>query len=131
MLEVIISLMLVSIVGISLYGWVNSNLLFLSRIDAVLVRSQTMSDVLAMLQNINPTEQPTGNFSLDSHEVSWSSELMEPARDMVNGLTGRGLYQMGLYRTDVKIRTADGQLLHETQLTTVGYRKVRDPVRPF
>ncbi|MCW8917633.1 MAG: type II secretion system GspH family protein [Gammaproteobacteria bacterium] len=131
MLEVIVSLVLVSIIGISLYGWVNSNLLSLSKIDAVLERAQTVPDVLAMLQNINPAEQPQGSFFLDSREVNWRSELIEPVRDMVNGSTGLGLYRMGLYRMNVKISSDEGKLLHQMQLTAVGHQRVRDPVRPF
>jgi hypothetical protein len=88
-------------------------------------------NALEVMSVVNPMLQETGKIDLGPYTVSWKSAATTPVADGVGYPVGVSLYQLALYKTNVRIEGPQGTLLAAFDLRQVGYRRVRDPTPPL
>jgi hypothetical protein len=93
--------------------------------------AQVTLNALEVMSVINPMLEDTGKIDLGPYTVSWKSAATTPVTDGVGYPVGVSLYQLALYKTNVRIEGPKGTLLAAFDLRQVGYRRVRDPTPPL
>jgi hypothetical protein len=93
--------------------------------------AQLTLNALEVMSVINPMLEDTGKIDLGPYTVSWKSAATTPVADGVGYPVGVSLYQLALYKTNVRIEGPQGSLLAAFDLRQVGYRRVRDPTPPL
>ena len=124
LLEAIVALILIASTGMALLNWINTNLMTLHHVQQVQQRHEAMRNALAFMDTVNPLEKPQGEETVGIYTFRWETEAVEPPKD------GKGLYQIGLYDTDIKVRL-DDELLARFTLRQVGFKQVRQPFLEF
>lgn len=126
LLEAIVALVLVSMVGMALFGWVNTNLQNLYRIQQIQKRHEAVRNAMVFMETINPLQQPTGDVTVGFYRFEWEAEPLAEPTDNTSGLKGTGLYQVGLYETKVDVYV-EQEFVSTVKLHQVGHKQVRDP----
>jgi hypothetical protein len=93
--------------------------------------AQVTLNALEVMSVINPMLEDAGKIDLGPYTVSWKSAATTPVADGVGYPVGVSLYQLALYKTNVRIEGPQGTLLAAFDLRQVGYRRVRDPTPPL
>jgi general secretion pathway protein I len=124
LLEAVVAITLLSISGGALFAWVNTMLTSVTRVEAVSEQYRVVEQSLALLEDINPMAEPSGRRQLGEYSVQWRSTLAEDARDSVNRYGIRGLYEVGLFYTDVIVEKSE-RTVSDFRVKQVGYRQVR------
>jgi Tfp pilus assembly protein PilV len=93
--------------------------------------AQLTLNALEVMSVVNPMLQETGKIDLGPYAVSWKSAAATPIADGVGYPAGVSLYQLALYKTNVRVQGSQGILLAEFDLRQIGYRRVRDPTPPL
>jgi hypothetical protein len=93
--------------------------------------AQATLNALEIMSVVNPMLQDTGKIDLGLYTVSWKSAATTPIADGVGYPVGVSLYQLALYKTNVRVEGPQGTLLTAFDLRQVGYRRVRDPTPPL
>ena len=126
LLEVIVSPVLVSTVGMALLGWVNTNLIGLSRVKAAEQRLQLTRTALKYMGLVNPMQQPQGQQRIGPVLIEWQATLLGEVSPGAGYPAGLGVYQVGLYDTRVQASSGDG-VEAQLKLRLAGYQQVRQP----
>jgi general secretion pathway protein I len=130
LLEAIVALVVIASSGLALYSWINSNLISLARIEATARRAGAVQNALDLMAQINPAAQTSGNLLINGLTIEWNAEELEPLRDGVGYPGGIGLYQIGLFDTEVRVSQEEREIASFT-LRQVGYEQVREFRIPF
>jgi hypothetical protein len=93
--------------------------------------AQVQLNALEVMSVVNPMLQETGKIDLGPYTLSWKSAATAPVADGVGYPVGVSLYQLALYKTNVRVEGPQGSLLAAFDLRQVGYRRVRDPTPPL
>ena len=120
LLEAIVALILIASTGMALLNWINTNLMTLHRVQQVQQRHEAIRNALAFMDTINPLEKPQGDETVGIYTFRWETQAVEQPKD------GTGLYQIGLYDTDIEVRL-DDELLARFTMRNVGFKQVRQP----
>lgn len=131
LLEAIVALVLIATTGMALFGWVNSNVIALQRVQSGNARDAATLNALQYLQNVNPMETPEGEVGLGDYRLRWKALATTEPRDGAGYPSGLSLYQLAMYQTQVALLTADGKDWFGFELQQVGYKRVRDIRPPF
>lgn len=102
LLEAIVALTIFSICVMALYAWMSVNQTTLVRIQARDAAIRDGQAALAVIELVNPMEEPAGSRALPGDlEIRWTSEeLVERAPGM--GMAGNELaFDLALYNVDV------------------------------
>jgi prepilin-type N-terminal cleavage/methylation domain-containing protein len=129
LLEAVVALALFAAAALPLYALFNRSLDGLFRVAETNRMSEARLMILAMLDNVNPSEQPTGTERIGGYVVRWQSRELVPPIDNIGYPRGVGIFQVGLYDIAASVER-DGQPWFNMNVRQVGYRKVRDLV-PF
>ncbi len=127
LLEAIVALVLISMVGMALFGWVNANLQSLQRIQQVQKRHEAARNAMIFMETVNPMQQPTGDSTIGLYRFEWKADSLAEPMDNTSGLAGSGIYSVGLYETTVNIYV-EQEWVTVIKLNQVGYKQVRDPI---
>lgn len=119
LLEAVVSMVLISGAGFALFGWINSNILALHRVQETNARSEATQNVLEYMSNINPMLKPEGKAVLGTYRIQWKTRPITAVQD------GNSLYQLALYDTRVQVDKPAGQAWFDIRLHQVGFKKVR------
>jgi general secretion pathway protein I len=125
LLEVLTALVLFTSIGMATYGWINSCLVSLSRVQDQGVRLQASRNALAFISTVNPMLFPAGERELGTFVVRWQSSLLEPVKEGVGHPAGKSLYVLGLYDTHIAM-SRQGTDVADFTLRQVGFRQVQD-----
>ena len=131
LIEAIVALVLISTTGMALFAWVNTNLITLSRIQAIDAENEATQNVLEYMNSVNPMLTPEGQADLGAYRLNWRSEASTDLRDGANYPFGVSLYQLALYQTKIAVSRSNGEPWFNLELQQVGYKKVRELARPF
>lgn len=126
LLEAIVALVLISVAVMAAYDWINTNLITISRVQDVVLKTQAKNNVLGYVANLNPMQNPTGQQAFLDYRLDWQSKPIAPEQDQISGTQGMGLYRVGLYKITLNIQHPDGSIWFTEHITQVGYKKVRD-----
>ncbi len=129
LLEAIVALVLLATVGMSLFTWLSTQLDGLYRLEAHHQRQHAKQNALEFIQAINPMLTSSGTEQIGMYRFDWQAEAMEPEKDGVYLKSGGvGLYQVGIYTTQVEIFTEEQkEALSSFQVRLFGYKQVRQP----
>lgn len=130
LLEAIVALVLISSAGLALFGWINGNIMALTRIQDANARAEATINILEYIDRVNPMLTPEGRAPLGTYSIQWRSQPISKITDGVNSPLGISLYQMALYSTTVSVMSEGGQTWFQLQLQQVGYKKVRTLALP-
>lgn len=131
LIEAIVALVLMATTGMALFGWINSNIITLSRVQEINAENAATTNAVEYMGSINPMLAPEGNADLGPYRVSWKAEVTTEPRDGVGYPFGVSFYQLGMYQTRVTLQKPDGKFWFDFSLQQVGYKKVRASAAPF
>jgi type II secretory pathway pseudopilin PulG len=101
-----------------------------ARYEQAMAATDRRRNALVLLRGVNPAERPFGALPLSGgRRVRWAAVPLTPARLNRDYPTGRGSYEMQLWRLDVRIETAQGRVIDAFQLDRLGWRAVSEPSR--
>ena len=126
LLETMVALVIFAAAAMALYGLFNTNLIALARAHDVSRQVPALRHAIEHLSSINPREEGAGRIELDGVLVTWTSKLLEPARQSQSATGGMGYFEVGLYELELTMR-AGGRSLGTWRMRSVGYEKLRDP----
>ncbi len=126
LLEAVVAMVLISGAGAALYGWINTELGSVARLQQSNARAEAMVNVLELMHTVNPMLTPEGTVSFAAYRLSWKATEVTPVQDGVSYPTGISLYQLALYDTLVRVINPDGTAWFDFTLRQVGYKRVRD-----
>lgn len=127
LLEAIVALVLVTMVGMALFSWINTNLSNLSRIQQIQKRHEAVRNAMVFMETVNPTQKPKGDEAVGLYRFVWEAEKLTEPMDNTKGIRGVGLYLVILYETEVTVYVQQ-ELVSIVKLNQVGYEQVRDPI---
>ena len=125
LIEAIVAMVLIATTGMALFGWLNSNIITLTRVQENNAESAATQNALDFIATINPMLQPEGKAPLGAYSLSWQATPSTEPRDGAGYPYGIGLYQLALYDTRVSLLKADRQAWFAFTVKQVGYKKVR------
>jgi prepilin-type N-terminal cleavage/methylation domain-containing protein len=101
-----------------------------ARYEQAMTAADRRRNALVLLREVNPTQRPAGALPLSGGRwMRWTAAPLTPARLNRDYPTGRGSYEMQLWRLDVRIETAQGLAIDAFQLDRLGWRSVNEPSR--
>lgn len=128
LLEAIIALVLLTSTGLALFGWINTNLISLQRIQQFQYRQEATQSALAFIETVNPLATPTGEETIGNYELRWQANVVKPPLDGISPMGNKGIFQVGLYATTVEVkRKIDGTLLAQFTVRQLGFKQTRKP----
>lgn len=110
LLEAIVALSILAMAAMALYGWLNSNLLLLKRVDEVYQSVEAVESALEWISVLDPYLQPDGEQEIAGALVTWRFVPVGgsvPAKDMHGNLS---VNDAQLFRAEVEIRRGDKRL---------------------
>lgn len=125
LLEAIVALVLVSTAGLALFGWINTNIMALTRVQDANARSEATVNILEYMERVNPMLTPEGHARFGTYTMHWHSQPVTNVIDGANYPRGVSLYQLALYSTAISVKTDGNQAWFDMKLQQVGYKKVR------
>ena len=130
LLEAMVALALIAGAGMALFAWINTSLQSLTRVQEVNARAEATVNVLEYMARVNPLIAPEGVADLGVYRFAWKATPITALQDGANYPRGVSLYRLALFETRVSITKAAGSWF-DISLRQVGYKKVREPARPF
>jgi general secretion pathway protein I len=107
-MEVVVALVILATSGLMLFAWVNQNLETASRLRDAQARAQLQLEGVSWLRLVNPALQPEGALQEGELHLTWTSTLVEPARnefDFGGSLFPR--WEVGLYRIQATLKQGE------------------------
>lgn len=126
LIETIVALVLVGTVGMALFGWINTNIITLNRIQEINRQNEATRNIIEYMGAINPMITPEGQIDFGSYRATWKAKISTEVKDGTNYPSGVGLYHFAMYQTSVKVGKPSGEYWFELALQQVGYKKVRE-----
>lgn len=126
LLEAIVALTILATAGLALFAAMNQSVQMAQRAEDARRADSAVRNAMAWMETVNPALHPDGEQQLGEVTLRWSSELVEPARDVMTGYLQTGLFEVGLYRVSLEL-SVDGRVLTTAEIRRVGYRQVREP----
>ena len=118
LLEAVVSMVLISGAGFALFGWINSNIIALNRIQETNTRSAATQNVVEFIGGVNPMLKREGTAAFGSYRIRWKAQPITVIQDS-------GLYQLALYDTLVTVEHLEGDAWFNLRLRQTGFKKVR------
>lgn len=131
LIEAIVALVLIGTTGMALFGWINTNIITLNRVQEINAENAATINAVEYMNSINPMTSPEGQANLGSYRLLWKAETVIEPRDGAGYPYGISLYQLGMYQTRITMQKPDGQFWFAFTLQQVGYKKVRELSLPF
>jgi general secretion pathway protein I len=105
LLEAIVALALLAGTGLALLSWIQQSLQIATRMRVTEQQARLLLSAQAMVELLNPAEQPEGSWQSNGLTLAWQSQPVEPPRRNSMFVAGiLGPWQVGLYRLAVQAR---------------------------
>jgi len=124
LLEAIVALVLLSTTGMALFSWISNTLSGLNHALNSSQKIQFRQNALALMQQVNPASDVTGEIKTQSFTLTWHSTPVTPLKDEIDSSGSPGSYVFGLFDSRVTVLQDDGKV-DEFVLRQVGYQRVR------
>ena len=131
LIEAIVALVLVASTGMALFGWINTNIITLSRVQEANAQSAATASVLEYMSAVNPMLKPEGETEFGAYRLQWKASPSTEPRDGAGYPYGLSQFQLALYETRVQIYRENGQPWFDFTLQQVGYKRVRNSKELF
>ena len=130
LLEAIVAMVIVSVLSMSLYSWLNVSYVSSNRAIEALDVTDVVVSARAYIEKINPMAQPDGTYQLGEYYIKWSSTPITDIAPAYNG-GSPGLFDIALYQVDVELIKGNVEEsknvvgLYSVEL--IGYHRAREP----
>jgi general secretion pathway protein I len=124
LLEAIVAMTIFSMTALALYGWQSVNLRTLERLESHAARADHVRSALAVLEAVNPAQEPSGERRLGDKRVRWRAEPIEPMKTGRTFIGQPSLFDLGLYDVEVSLEE-QGRTLASFHVRQVGYQQPR------
>lgn len=124
LLEAIVALAVLAMAGMALFGWLNSSLVLLKRVDDVYQSIEAVESSLEWLQVLDPHQQPDGQQEIAGAVTLWrcaQQGAAAPANDMYGNLS---VNDAQLFVCQIEI-FRDQQRLASFELVKLGFEAKR------
>jgi prepilin-type N-terminal cleavage/methylation domain-containing protein len=126
LIEVIVSLVVISGFGAALFVWAGQTLQMASRAALVQQQAELERNVTELAFSLNPGERPTGELLTITHRYQWRASPSQGPSDQARHPSGISPYQVSTYNvrfTVIDLADPDTRLVSER--VVAGYRQVR------
>jgi prepilin-type N-terminal cleavage/methylation domain-containing protein len=125
LLEAIVALAIIGAVLIPLAGFITQSADQLERAADANERSFAMQSALALIDVVNPMEEPQGQLPLDEEiTISWQSQEMIPPNDGVMVGAGLAAFRLGFYNVRISLSKTDTGPWFDFETRKVGYQRL-------
>lgn len=124
LLEAIVALVLLSTSGMALFSWINNTLSGLNHALESSQKTQYRQNALALMQQINPAADKTGEIKTPAFTLNWEATEITPLKQEIDSQGNPGIYLLGLFDAKVTI-IQKGNKVDEFTLRQVGYQHVK------
>lgn len=124
LLEAIIALTIMATTLLALYSWLSTNTIALNRTRAVAYALQDARTALAVVETINPMEQPRGEREMPPLDIRW---VARPITERRTGMSRSGTptqFDLMLYEVGVEV-FRDDVLSREFTVRKAGWEAAR------
>lgn len=128
LLEAIVALTIMATCLLALYAWLSTSTLALNRVRANALALTDARAAMAVIQTINPMQEPRGKRSVPPLEIRWKSH---PLTDLKLGMSPAGgatQFDFRLYALEVEV-LRDNQLIRSFNVRKTGWVVAR-PINP-
>lgn len=126
LLEAIVALAILAAGAVALFSALNGVIRSVQRIEEAAKLDVATRNALAFLENLNPAERPQGEETLGDYRISWGSQVLFPARDVLTDYLQPGYYEVALFLVDVQLEH-EGRIERRFVIRKAGWRQVRFP----
>lgn len=126
LLEAIVALAILAAGAMALFSALNGALRAQARVEANLRMATATENALALLEGVNPMQEPRGERQAGGHRVRWGAAVVAGPTDALTDYFQPGLYQVALYDLEVEIWSEEG-LERRFVLRRAGWQQVREP----
>ena len=119
LLEAIVALVLITSTGMALLNWINTNLITLQHVQQTYQRHEAIRNALAFMDTVNPFEKKQGKETVGIYTFRWEAQTVQLP-------SGKGIYQIALYDTQVEVM-AEKTFLARFTLRQVGFKQIYQP----
>lgn len=107
LLEAIVALTIMATSLLALYAWLSTSTLALNRTQLSARALQDARTAMAVIETINPTEQPSGQRDLPPLQIRWQSRPLTQRRIGMSRSGTPTQFDFRLYEVDVEVRRDD------------------------
>lgn len=125
LLEAIVALSVLAMAAMALYGWLNSSLILLKRVDDVYQSIEAVESALEWMSTLDPYEQSEGEQAIAGTLLHWRFVPIgspQAANDMHGNLSVNDAQLFTAYIT----LSRDGQQLASFELVRLGLQQARN-----
>jgi len=127
LLEAIVALAILTAGTMALFAALNGALRSIERAEAAARLDTATLNAIALLETVNPMQQPEGEEQIGAVRVQWRATLLEPSGPMLTDYLQPGLFDVGLYDIAVVLEV-DGRIERRFVLRRAGWVQARQPV---
>jgi general secretion pathway protein I len=127
LLETLAALVILSAGTAVMLTWFSQNATALTRLKDAESIEQGRLIATEYVRAINPVDQPSGDITIDSYRISWSSRQIAANVRALNGSGSPGRYEISLHELKVNLARVDitvPEKINQITLPVVGYRLV-------
>lgn len=107
LLETLAALVILSAGTAVMLTWFSQNATALSRLKEAESIEQGRLTAIEYVRAINPVDQPTGEITIDSYRINWSSRRIAGNVRALNGSGSPGRYEVSLHELKVNLTRID------------------------
>ncbi len=125
LLEAVIAMAIFAMGAAALYGWVNTNLIALSRADQITQRSISVENAIDFMLSVDPEADPKGEAYIGTLHISWSISQPAYSGDVYDDQNQKTINRAALYPAEITLKR-DGKWLYTFEMSLLGVKKVRE-----
>lgn len=126
LLEALVALAILAGTGIALMAWLQSNLNGLTRLQRAQHELELQRGALAVMQTINPMQEPEGERQLGAATLRWQARPVAAEKPGATPGGVPGPWTLRLYRVEVRI-SEGAETYAPLDLLTLGQRRIAIP----
>jgi len=124
LIEAIVALVIFSTSAMGIYSWINTGLISLQKVEAVVRSEQALFAAVEEIKLIDLLEQSSGRQYVFGYSVEWQAEPLAPKQQGSSFNGSIGLYDLALFELQLSVYGGE-RLLGEYQYRQVAFLKVR------
>ncbi|MEN0037217.1 MAG: prepilin-type N-terminal cleavage/methylation domain-containing protein [Cellvibrio sp.] len=125
LLEAVIALAIFAMGATALYGWINTNLITLARVDQINQRSSSVESAIEFMSMIDPEVRAEGSDQIGDLQIRWQTSTPLYKGDVLDEQNQKTINQATIYPATV-ILIRNGKTIYQFQMSLLGVKKVRD-----
>ena len=130
LVESIVSIVIIGMALLPIMALLSQSMTQLNNVAEANARAAAMESALAVIDPVNPLENPYGATFIGTTELLWSSEELVEPNETVQLRAGLAGYSVGFYKVTVFLRRNDAPWF-SFETRKVGFRRIQPTDGPF